>query len=113
MVLLLRVKIHTFGGWFEDGECTSEFTHSTVETETTFHIGWVYTVTFDFKKKNSTITTKRAVWLNFQLPQEQDIHLLGGSLKDDIEATSNKPVTPNHTLSMHTGLLTNILPHSH
>ena len=44
---LAESENHTFSGWFEDEECTKEFTGSSVETETTLYGGWSYIVTFD------------------------------------------------------------------
>ena len=57
---LAESENHTFSGWFEDEDCTKEFTGSSVEADTVLYGGWSYIVTFYFG--NGTASAKSVVY---------------------------------------------------
>ena len=59
---LAESENHTFSGWFEDEECTKEFTGSSVEAYTIFYGGWRYVVTFDSTGGVATTSSKSVVY---------------------------------------------------
>ena len=59
---LAESENHTFSGWFEDEECTKEFTNIFVETETVLYGGWSYVLTFDPTGCVATISSKSVVY---------------------------------------------------
>ena len=59
---LSESESHTFSGWFVDEECTTEFTGSSVETDTTLYGGWSYIVAFDPAGGVATASSKSVVY---------------------------------------------------
>ena len=53
---------HNFSGWFEDEDCTKEFTGSSVEADTIFYGVWSYVLTFDPAGGVATTTSKSVVY---------------------------------------------------
>ena len=59
---LAESESHTFSGWFEDEECTKEFTESSIEVETTLYGRWRYVLTFDSTGGAATTSSKSIVY---------------------------------------------------
>ena len=59
---LAESENHTFSGWFEDEDCTKEFTSSFVEAEIVLYGGWSYTITFDPTGGVATTSKKSVVY---------------------------------------------------
>ena len=96
---LAESENHTFSSWFEDKDCTKEFTNASIEEDTVLYGVWSYVLTFDFG--NGTTSSKSVVYGQKygELPSATKTgHTFNGWFTEKEEGKGEK-VTENSTVT--------------